>query len=410
MGKVGDYFLGNDKIRVVIDDVGKRQGFAESGGNIVDAARRDRNIDLLTQLITYFDNTFPRQAVYDRVEILKDGSDGREARIRVSGVEMKDKKIKVSTEYSVQPGAYYVLVETTLTNTGAETIPDFELGDAVQWGFTEHFAPGIGTKLGGRTLSHLEWLAGSGDEVSYGYTIKSGWFSGPQGSNWSDTNVSRANLAPNVPVTYARYLIVGTGDIASVTDQVFELRQQVTGSLIGKGSEEGTGAGVAEMVIEVQQSDAKPFNLIKPTPNGTFQAKLPPGAYVLRASALGRSTPRPVSVAVREGAETSTSVLIGHQGHVQFTAADAVSGKPMPAKITFRGLGDTRDPDLGPGYRAQGAANVIFNHTGSGETAMPPGLYAVTVSRGMEYTIFQTRISVEPGKTAKVAATLRTGG
>src|SRR5687767_7339229 len=84
MGKVGDYFLGNDKIRVVIDDVGKRQGFAESGGNIVDAARRDRNIDLLTQLITYFDNTFPRQAVYDLVEILKDGSDGREARIRVS--------------------------------------------------------------------------------------------------------------------------------------------------------------------------------------------------------------------------------------------------------------------------------------------------------------------------------------
>ena len=31
LGKVGDYFLANDKIRVVIDDVGKRQGFAESG-------------------------------------------------------------------------------------------------------------------------------------------------------------------------------------------------------------------------------------------------------------------------------------------------------------------------------------------------------------------------------------------
>jgi hypothetical protein len=234
---------------------------------------------------------------------------------------MKDKKIKVSTEYSVQPGAYYVLVETTLTNTGAETIPDFELGDAVQWGFTEHFAPGIGTKLGGRTLSHLEWLAGSGDEVSYGYTIKSGWFSGPQGSNWSDTNVSRANLAPNVPVKYARYLIVGTGDIASVTDQVFELRQQVTGSLIGKGSEEGTGAGVAEMVIEVQRSDAKPFNLIKPTPNGTFQAKLPAGAYVLGPPPWD-DPPRPVSVAVRGGGDWP---LFSPSG-CAITAADALSG------------------------------------------------------------------------------------
>src|SRR5262245_42900648 len=354
LGKVGDYFLANDRIRVVIDDIGKRQGFAESGGNIIDAARRDRNIDLLTQLITYFDNSFPRQAIYDRAEILKDGSDGREARIRVSGVEMKDKKIKVSTEYSVQPGAYYVLVETTLTNTGAETIQNFELGDAVQWGFTEHFAPGAGTDLGGKTLSGLEWLAGAGDGVSYGYTIKSGEFFGPHGSNWSDTNISQANLAPNVAVTYARYLIVGTGDIASVTDQIFDLRRQVTGILTGKVSEEGTGAGVSETVIQVQRSDGKPFNLVKPASNGVFQAKLPPGSYVLRASAVGRATPRPVSVAVRQGTETPTSVRLGLQGHVEYTVADAVSGKPIPAKITFRGLGDTRDPELGPGYRAQG--------------------------------------------------------
>jgi hypothetical protein len=28
LGKVGDYFLANDRIRVVIDDIGKRQGVA----------------------------------------------------------------------------------------------------------------------------------------------------------------------------------------------------------------------------------------------------------------------------------------------------------------------------------------------------------------------------------------------
>src|SRR5262249_2356091 len=126
-----------------------------------------------------------------------------------------------------------------------------------------------------------------------------------------------------------------------------------------------------------------------------------------RASAVGRATPRSVQISVREGSETSASVHLGRQSHVQFTMADADSGKPIPAKITFRGLGDTLDPNLGPRYRAQGAGNVIFNHTGSGKTPMPPGLYDVTVSRGMEYTIYQTRISVEPGKTARVAATLK---
>src|SRR5262245_38699120 len=91
LAKVGDYLLANDRIAVAIDDVGKRQGFAESGGNIVDAWRLDRKVDLLAQFITYFDNAFPRQAIYDRVEIVSAGGTGAaEARIRVSGRELKD--------------------------------------------------------------------------------------------------------------------------------------------------------------------------------------------------------------------------------------------------------------------------------------------------------------------------------
>ena len=80
---------------------------------------------------------------------------------------------------------------------------------------------------------------------------------------------------------------------------------------------------------------------------------------------------------------------------------------PLPRRSPLEDSEIRAIPISGPGYRAQGAANVIFNHAGSGETPMPPGLYDVTLSRGMEYTTYQTRISVEPGKTVKVAATLK---
>lgn len=407
IGKVGDYLLANDKIRIIIDDVGKRQGFAEGGGNIIDAARRENNLDLLTQLITYFDNTFPRQAVFDRIEIVNDGSDGQLARIRVSGAEMKDRNIKVVSEYSLSPGQYYVLVETTLTNTGTATLKAFELGDAVQWGFTEHFGPGVGYALGGQTVGSLDWLAGTGDGVSYGYTIKSGTFFGPNGSNWSDANVKRVDLVPNLPVNYSRYLIVGTGDIASVTDQVYTLRNQRTGTLKGRVTEEGTGQAVASASLLVQAGDGKAYNVIKPRSDGTFQGRLPPGDYILRASALGRDTPQPVPVTVRENTETTATVLIGKPGRFEFSVTDATTGKPIPAKITLNGLGSTPDPYLGPGYVASGAGNVIFSHTGKGESLMPPGFYLVTVSRGMEYTVYRKRIAIHPGSAETLSATLK---
>ena len=406
IGKPGDYILANDRIRIIIDNVGQRQGFAEGGGNIVDAARQDANIDLLSQLITYFDNTFPRQAVYERIEVRKDGSDGQEARIRVSGRELKNRNLEIATEYSLRPGEPFVLLETSVTNRGTATIRDFELGDAVQWGLTEHFAPGFGTNLSGRTLSNLGWLAGLGEGVSYGYTAKTGTLSGPNGLSWSDANVARVRLVPDVPVTYSRYFIVGSGDVASVVDQVCAIRNQTTGSLGGIVLEEPTKQPVRDASLEVRDSTDKPVNIVRPGVDGKFAARLPAGGYALRTTAPGRSMARSVSVVVEEGKSASVQVGLGKPGRLRFSVTDAIAGKPIPAKITFRGLGDTAVPSLGPAYRAAGARNVVFTGTGNGETLIPPGFYEAAVSRGIEYTTYQERVSVEAGETAVLKAKL----
>ena len=108
--------------------------------------------------------------------------------------------------------------------------------------------------------------------------------------------MSRPDLAPNSPVSYTRFLIVGTGDVASVTDEVYRLRGLRTGTVAGKVTEQKTGSPVADAVINVQRADGTPANMIKPRGDGSFRAELPPGDYLLVGSGFGRAAPQPVPV------------------------------------------------------------------------------------------------------------------
>src|SRR3984885_11188362 len=60
IGRPGDLMLENDEVVFVVDQLGSSWGFAESGGNVVDAADAKLRKDELGQLFTYF-GTFPRQ-------------------------------------------------------------------------------------------------------------------------------------------------------------------------------------------------------------------------------------------------------------------------------------------------------------------------------------------------------------
>ncbi len=64
IGRPGDLLLENDEVVFVIDRIGSSSGFAESGGNVVDAADAVARKDELGQQFTYF-GKFPRQGVYD---------------------------------------------------------------------------------------------------------------------------------------------------------------------------------------------------------------------------------------------------------------------------------------------------------------------------------------------------------
>ncbi len=182
IGRPGDLLLENDEVAFVIDRIGSSSGFAESGGNVVDAADARMRKDELGQQFTYF-GKFPRQGVYETLSsgTAPDGS----AWIEAKGRELYEPKLVVTTRYTLQAPDRALSLETTLENTGDAPIGALTLGDAIQWGGAEKIAPG--KARGFKGPSSGPYVGGVGRFTSYAVTATDGAIEGVSGSTWTDT-------------------------------------------------------------------------------------------------------------------------------------------------------------------------------------------------------------------------------
>ncbi|MFN7965317.1 MAG: hypothetical protein U0V87_06500 [Acidobacteriota bacterium] len=173
-GQIDDYILKNDFVRVLIDDIPHPHGFANTGGNILDAATATGE-DRFASLFSMFDNRFGRQANYTSLSIVNPGGGSATAQVRAIGVDSEDPSLAVVTDYRLSPNDRAVQITTTLTNNGVNPIRQLQVGDAIQWGLTNHFAPGWnntnrnvlgdGYDIGGKTLN-ATWVGGNGQEAA----------------------------------------------------------------------------------------------------------------------------------------------------------------------------------------------------------------------------------------------------
>src|SRR5207237_66087 len=131
-------------------------GFAESGGNIIDAAPTGGH-DALGQLYGYLGDTFPRQPVYDRVDVVDLGTS---AAVVARGHDSDDAALAVETEYALAPGSRAVKITSTLTNQGKKALEKFAIGDALDWGRAERFVPKKGIDASGRINVDAGYVAG----------------------------------------------------------------------------------------------------------------------------------------------------------------------------------------------------------------------------------------------------------
>jgi len=413
-GKTGDWVLENDQVVFVLDALGPGSGFAESGGNLVDAADARSLKDELGQVFTYF-GKFPRQAVYSRMSG-RDEDDGS-AVVEVRGRELHEKDLEIVTEYRLGRGDRGLLLRTTLKNEGPTAIEVPGLGDAVQWGGTEKVSPG--KPLGFRGASRGPYIGGVGRFVSYGLTSMEGDIGAISGSGWTDTEQEKAvRIEPGKSVTYERVLIVGQrGDVASIVAELTRASGGVVGKVeIATVDERGEPVAVeagAKVIVATEKGEPI-LSIVAAEKASTFTAELPPGRVLVSyAPSVGRTAaPGPageaprVAVDVRVGHMARATLAVTGVGGLTVGCTDATAGGPLPCKVTLEGIEGTATPELGPAHVASAARRQIFAVT-TRTVPLAPGKYSLTFSRGPEYALETETLTLVAGQAASVSKGLR---
>ena len=412
-GKAGDWMLENDEVVFVIDALGGGGGFAESGGNLVDAADAKVRKDELGQIFTYF-GTFPRQGVYTKIEAT-DLPSG-EAVVTARGRELYDAALEVETEYRLAGADRALLVSTTVKNTSRADIVLPALGDAIQWGGAEKFAPG--KAVGFKGPSSGPFIGGVGRFTSYAITTPDGTVVAVSGGAWTDTEQKKnVTIAAGASETYQRVFAVGErADVASIVCELTKASEGAVGGLeIGLVDAAGkpVKAPAGAKVVIATPAGEEVMTIVAATADVTFGGEVPPGRWLLsyapsagrRAVAAGR-----VTVDVKKGAVAKASLAVTDVGKIDATCTEkSASGaeiEPMlPCKITFEGLDGTATPDLGPAHVSGPAKNQLI--ASSGEVAVAPGKYRLTFTRGPEYGAEVSEVVLAAGATRTVSAGLR---
>jgi hypothetical protein len=400
---VGDFRLENDRLALVVSDAPRAFGFAETGGHIIDAARRGGQ-DSISQVFLYLDDSFPRQALYDAVEVLRDEEE--HAALLVRGRDSAAPHIAIATEIHLHRGDDHVTLKTTLHNQGQDEVRALEVGDVLQWGQAERFLPGIGFLFKGKT--DVPWLAGIGEGVSYGYTPLAGTVAGPHGLSWSDTIVDTVDLPPGAIRVVERFFVVGErADVAGVLETMRTLRGEERAILTGVVREaSGEAPPVASARVTLLDREERPIAVADTGPDGAYRFAVATGSYHIEVSAPGRAdaSTDAAPLVTLGAAPTTKDLRVTRPG--QLAVRVTVQGAKTPCKLTLRGVAPTPDPSFGPRFRARGAANVILSLTGQTDVMLPPGRYTLWASRGLEYDLGVATVDVKAGENAPVALEL----
>jgi hypothetical protein len=237
-------------------------------------------------------------------------------------------------------------------------------------------------------------------------------------------------LAPNESFETAKHFIIGSGDVGSVLDSINVIRDTPTGELGGQVLDLVTGVpsvGTQVIVYQRGKNDARrTYAQYDVRENGSFGGTLAPGAYSLRVTGDGRPLGDFVDFDIFSGQTTSVRTESTPPGRVVVNIVDA-EGHTLPAKTTAVGVYGpenvgklTRrflfDLQAGERFRASDLVddspddpatrkyieNIAFTRGGVAELRLRPGTYQIVSSRGPEYDLAVTEVTVGSNETRSI--------
>jgi hypothetical protein len=421
--------LYNSKARFLIQDVGTSVGLDLYGGNLIDADLVHAGDDGKNGN-DLFRETFPivglRVPSPTSIEVIADGQQGGAAQLRVHGKSApslilpqldsigRDLDGEILTDYILDPDVPYLKIVTTYKASGPDPSGRaIVLGDFLSLGASlTVLSPEAGFS---DPAGEASFIASVGAHTSYGYLSTEGPLQLPLvDASGTVTLIKTAPLPASNELSITRYLVVGTGDAASVMTPMYALNGQATAHLEGT-VRDSAGAPIADARVSILPAPYSAtqhlVNQANCDPSGHYALDLPAGDYVAVATAVGRlrGTPTPVSM----GKSTTLDLALGSPGIAQLDLGEMRDGKrqPSPGKVSFLGLDvEAPDPRFGPDpteSERNGVHAVAFSPDGTGEVTLKPGTYTAVVSRGVEYEQVRiTPLKVPAGGRVAVPADL----
>lgn len=448
-GRIGDFVMQNDRLRVVIQQPGRWIAPIPYGGNIIDAdiVRSGAGRDEFGKMGLIY--AFGRTMNVSKVEVLQDGKNGGYAMIAASGTDavvdyvnvknvlnefLGDVKlvrdpdtaipVTMTTYYVLSPGENRVRVLTAFCNDSKEVVT-MQVGDLLeQGGVSEAFNPesctnGLGVK--DCFVDPSSWVGYQADAVAYGYRAYKFNDSKTPASNallsiagiagvladgenqagllaWVDENATRRPGAFGVLAgdkrVFLRDFFVGR-DLAELSSTMLALDASAKSrATFTTQKADGSVAPNTRVTVKVAES-GRMQTLVVTDDRGIGKVDLKPGNYLVGAGALGHAIENLTALSVPSNGTAESTLKLGPSRTLSVSITDPF-GAPLTGKVIVRctnppcvdQLIDYRSYVDVESQPSDLQAIVYVGATGTAQIALPPGEYEVLATRGMEYSAF----------------------
>lgn len=420
--RVGDFLLINDRIAVYVEDGGLSDGYARFGGEILAVDQvgddgRPVGVSRYNETLLALSNEMVEP---DQVTVLSDGSDGGEAIVRVTGrlepipfIEAslgvlfpRDYGLPVAFDYVLSPGSEKLTVRLTVVNETSEPL-DFRLDE--MHGFFHYARSQMATPEYGFAEPRAEVSLVEFDSGPWGFAWRSP--AGPLYFSLEQSGFAMFN-GPGFQVdacavhTRDHVEIVAGGPhldgIRAALRRVEgdETWREVTGVVTSADGEPVPGAWVVEL-----DAEGVLLSRTKADEAGAFTIHAPDADVTLVP--YERGYPLHEGTTLQRGAATA-DLAFGAHGFVHVVASDPEDPDPLPVRVQVLPSQETEALPAAWGIEQErrGRLHQHFAIAGEALLRVPPGDHRVIVSRGYEYEIVDTTVSVEAGETTDVVAEL----
>jgi len=417
----GDYLLINDKVAVYIEAPGVSDGYQPFGGDIlaldtVTADGKPAGKSLYGETIT----ALSRQVLSaETVSVLNDGSDGKAAVVRASGVLKnlpfleflgyvltEEFSFPVAFDYILEPGAESVKVRLQLMNTRAEDLALYRHQLFVL--FHSSRSAMFSASRGYDDLDgDQDWIGFDSGDVSFAFRPLTGPVTpiiGRSGSVIVNGSGLGAKGCSTLSTDYVEF-IVGGAHSDGLGEAVRRVLKQPAWRAVTGTVSDSAAAPKAGAWVHALRPDGSYLGRTQTDERGAFTIHLPSEPTQLIATQYAQAASTPKTVAPTDN---TASLRLDTVGMLSVVVTDKGSGVALPVRVQVIPMTPPKSLPRTWGVRDEANGRIIqeFAVSGSARISVPPGMHRVVVSRGYEWDLSDQTVTVEAGKTTELKAEL----